>query len=133
MKHLAIFKADDAKKIFSGQRKIEGRFSKIKIPPFGVVSARDSVIVKTSGEKIVGQFVVDRVIYFDHPRADELEFIKRKYGRDMAMSANFWQVREKINYVTLMMIASVNKFLVAPDVKKSDLRPWMVLDNQSEK
>src|SRR3989344_6451138 len=116
MKHLAIFKAEDAKRIFSGEKKIEGRFSKIKIAPFRQVSAGDEVLIKIPGEKIVGQFLVDRVIYMDHPKKEELEDIKKKYAKELALSKTFWLSREKVNYVTLMFIKSVNKFLVPPVV-----------------
>lgn len=126
-KHLAIFNVEDAQKIFSGKRKIEGRFSQIKIAPFGKVSKGDVVLVKTPGEKIVGQFTVDRVLYFDHPKSEELDQIKRKYGRGLALSTTFWLDREKVNYLTLMFIKSVTKFIVAPQISKKDLRPWVVL------
>lgn len=127
MKHLAIFKAEDVKKIFSGEKKIEGRFNKIKIAPFGQVSAGDMVLIKIPGEKIIGQILVDRVIYLDHPTVEELADIKKKYAKQLALSASFWLHREKINYVTLMFIKTVNKFLVPPLVTKHDLRPWVVL------
>jgi len=78
VKHLAIFNAQDAQKIFSGKRKIEGRFSQIKIPPFAKVSKGDIVLVKVGGEKIIGQFIVDRVLYFDHPRQEEFKGIRKK-------------------------------------------------------
>ena len=127
-KHLAIFNVQDAQKIFSGKRKIEGRFTQIKIPPFGKVSAGDLVVVKVGGEKITGQFLVDRVLYFDQPREEEFNGIKRKYGKDLSLSATFWLDKEKVNYVTLMFIKSVSKFIVAPQIAKKDLRPWVVLD-----
>ncbi|HLA03647.1 MAG TPA: hypothetical protein VJ065_00250 [Patescibacteria group bacterium] len=127
-KHLAIFNAGDAQKIFSGKRKIEGRFSQIKIAPFAKVSKGDIVLVKVGGEKITGQFVVDRVMYFDHPRQEEFNGIKRKYGKDLALANTFWLDKEKINYVTLMFIKTVNKFIVAPQIAKKDLRPWVVLE-----
>ena len=126
-KHLAIFNSTDAAKIFSGKRKVEGRFSQIRIAPFAKVSKEDIVLVKTPGEKIIGQFIVDRVLYFDHPRQEEFNGIKRKYGRDLSLSATFWLDKEKINYVTLMFIKSVSKFIVAPQIAKRDLRPWVVL------
>ena len=126
-RHLAIFKVDDALKIFSGKRKIEGRFSQIKIPPYGKVSAGDSVYVKTPGEKISGQFIVDRVFYFDHPNKEELASIKKKYASSLALSTTFWLDREKVKYLTLMFIKSVTKFIIAPQIKKKDLRPWVVL------
>ena len=126
-KHLAIFNAGDAQKIFSGKRKIEGRFSQIKIPPFGKVSAGDLVLVKVGGEKITGQFLVDRVLYFDHPTKSEVEKIKKTYGRDLAFEKTFWLDKEKVNYVTLMFVRSVTKFIVAPQIAKKDLRAWVVL------
>lgn len=128
MKHLAIFKPQYAAKIFSGAKKIEGRFSQIKIAPYGKVSAGDTVLIKIPGEKIVGQFLVDRVIYFDHPTAQELLEIKRKYGKSLAVSETFWLEHEKIYFVSLMFIRSVSKFIVPPQISKKDLRAWVVLE-----
>ena len=127
VKHLAIFKPDDAAKIFSGRRKIEGRFSQIKIPPYAKVSAGDIVLVKLAGEKIIGQFLVDRVIYFDHPTKEETEQLKRKYSKSLSFSKTFWLDRERVSYVTLMFIKSVSKFIIPPQIPKKDLRPWVVL------
>lgn len=127
-KHLAIFDIDTTKLIFSGKKKIDGRFSQIKIAPFGKVSAGDLVLMKVSGEDIVGQFTVDRVFYFDHPRREELEYVKKKYGKELRVPESFWLSHEKVNYMTLMFIKSVTKFIIAPEVPKRDLRPWVVLE-----
>lgn len=127
-KHLAILDKDAIEDIFSGKKKIEGRFSKIKISPFGKVEKGDIVLLKIPGETIVGQFLVDRVFSFDHPTNDELVDIKKKYDRDLAVGDSFWRQREKINYVTLMFIKSATKFIVPPQYKKKDLRPWVVLE-----
>ncbi len=126
-KHLAILTAEAIEDIFSGKKKIEGRFSQIKIAPFAKVSAGDTVLMKLPGEKIVGQFMVDRVISFDHPNGDEIEDIKKKYGSKLTLPKTFWLDHEKIHFVTLMFIKSVNKFIIEPKVKKKDLRPWVVL------
>ncbi len=126
-RHLAVFNPEEADLIFSGKKKIEGRFSQIKIPPFGKVAAGDIVLIKKPGEKIIGQFLIDRVFYFDHPKKEEIEQIKRKYGRGLVLPATFWLDKEKINYLTLMFIKSVTKFIIAPKIVKKDLRPWVVL------
>lgn len=131
-KHLAILTAEAIQDIFSGKKKIEGRFSQIKIAPFGKVSSGDIVLMKLSGEKIVGQFLVDRVIYFDHPTKAEVEETKRKYGKSLSLPNIFWLSHEKINYVTLMFIRSVNKFIIEPKINKKDLRPWVVLTGSSD-
>lgn len=128
IKHLAIFSPDAIKLIFSGKKKIEGRFSQIKIPPYAKVSSGDVVLMKIAGEKIVGQFTVDRVLYFDHPKIDELVSLKKRYASGLSLSKAFWLDHEKVNYVSLMFIKSVTKFIVAPEIPKRDLRPWVVLD-----
>lgn len=129
-RHLAILDRNSVELIFSGKKKIEGRFSKIKIAPFGKVSAGDVVLVKLPGDKIIGQFTVDRVFYFDHPNHSEIEDIKKKYLRSLALGKSFWLSRENINYISLMFIGQVTKFLVPPQIKKRDLRAWVVLDSE---
>ena len=127
MKHLAILTPEAIQDIFSGKKKVEGRFSQIKIPPFGKISRGDTVLMKLPGEKIVGQFLVDRIVYFDHPNGQEIEEIKKKYGKSLVLPKTFWLEKEKINYATLMFIKSVNKFIIEPKFPKKDLRPWVVL------
>mgnify|MGYP001584727861 FL=1 len=127
VRHLAIFDREAAAEIFSGKKKIEGRFSQIKIAPYGKVSAGDVVLIKISGEDVVGQFSVDRVIYFDPQTNSEVEEIKKKYGRSLALPVTFWLEREKIKFASLMFIKSATKFIVPPKLAKKDLRAWVVL------
>lgn len=127
-KHLAVFTLQSTKDIFSGKKKVDGRFSKIKIAPFGKVAAGDLILMKVSGEQIVGQFRADRVFYFDHPQKDELKSLINKYGRELVMPESFWLAHELTHYVTLVFIKEVTKFLIEPDVPKKDLRPWVVLE-----
>jgi len=117
-----------AEKIFSGDKSIEGRFTKLKIAPFNQVGAGDLVYIKESGmKKIIGQFRVDRVIYFDHPRKSEIDEIKRKYLKELSVDKDFWWDRENINYISLIFIDRVQKFVVPPIIKHSDRRGWVVL------
>lgn len=127
-KHLAILDKEAAEVIFDGRKKVEARFSQIKIPPFGKVSSGDVVLMKLPGEKIVGQFLVGKVIYFDHPTTVDIEEIKKKYAKALALPNSFWLDHEKINYITLMFIKTVTKFIIEPQVKKKDLRGWVVLE-----
>lgn len=131
VKHLAIFDADSVEAIFSGSKKIEGRFSKIKIPPYLKVSAGDTILIKIPGEDIVGQFNVDRVIYYDHPTKVEIDEIKARHSKGLALPSSFWLSHEKINYITLMFIKSVTKFIIPPQIPKRDLRSWVVLDQSN--
>lgn len=127
-KHLAILDREAVKSIFDGRKQIEGRFSKIKISPFGKIARGDEVLLKLPGEEIVGQFTVDRVFSYDHPTGNEISEIKKKYSVGMAMPESFWHEREHINYITLIFIKNVTKFIIPPEVPKKDLRPWVVLE-----
>ncbi len=127
-KHLAILDRGAAEAIFSGRKKIEGRFSQIKIAPYGKVSAGDVVLMKLPGEKVIGQFLVDKVLFFDHPTSADIEEIKKIHSKSLALPNTFWLDHEKINYVTLMFIKSVTKFIIEPIFPKKDLRGWVVLD-----
>lgn len=128
VRHLAILDKEAAEVIFDGRKKIEGRFSQIKIPPYGKVSAGDVVLMKLPGGKIVGQFLVGKVVAYDHPTPQDIEELKNKYTKALALPTAFWLDHEKINYVTLMFIKTVTKFIIEPIVKKKDLRGWMVID-----
>lgn len=116
MKHLAIFKGNGAEKILSGQKTIESRFSRRRIPPFGVVATGDLVYIKRSGRDIIGQFKVKRVIFFDGVDAEE---VKKNYGQE---------AKENARYATLIFIGNSSRFITSPlKLKKKDLRGWVVL------
>ena len=127
-KHLAIFHSWAIDDTLSGKKQVEARFSKIKIAPFGKVSRGDTVFMKPPGEPIAGEFLVDRVFYFDHPKEEEIKELKNKYKAKMALPNHFWSGKDEINYVTLMFVGARQKFLTPPRViKKRDLRGWVVL------
>lgn len=128
-KHLAIFQADLAQKILEGQKTIESRFSKSKIPPFGVVSPGDLVYIKPTGKDIIGQFRVKKVISFSGMEVSDTEEIKEKYGKEIVADEKFWQSHTDAKYGTLIFIGEVDGLITAPiTLKKKDLRGWVVLE-----
>lgn len=126
-KHLAIFKNHSAEKVLTGEKKIDVRLSKINIPPFKEVAKGDIVWMRQSGQKLIGSFIVDRVIYYDHPTKDDILRIYDQYGRQVAMDDSFWENRQECNYLTLIFIGLSNRFLISPTVSKRDRRCWVVL------
>lgn len=128
VKHLAIFKGKGAELILIGQKTMESRFSKTKIPPFGVISSGDLVYIKPSGREIVGQFRVKKVIFYDGLDALDLINLKKKYGKQIALGADYWQVKKDSRYGTLIFIGDSSRFITSPvRIKKKDLRGWVVL------
>ncbi|MBI2600987.1 ASCH domain-containing protein [Candidatus Daviesbacteria bacterium] len=130
-KHLAIFKGDTAKLILSGQKTIESRFSKSKIPPFGVVAANDLVYIKPSGKDIIGQFKVKKVIFYDGLTKDDLEDIKERYGERIAIEEKFFEDRGDCKYGTLIFVGDSARFIASPvSFNKKDQRGWVVLNDR---
>lgn len=127
MKHLAIFEGNAIDKILSGEKIIDGRASQIKLPPFGLVSKGDLVYMKRSGGDVEGQFLVNRAVFYDHPTDQEVNELKTKYARKLALGENFWYQHSKINYLTLMFIELAQRLMISPNFVKKDLRGWVVL------
>lgn len=126
-KHLGIFTKDNIGKILSGKKTVDGRFSKIKVSPFGDVAVGDTVYIKEPGEGVIGQFLVSKVIYIDHPTENDLGEIKKKYSSSLQSDERFWSRLEKVNYISLIFIKSVTRFLVPPVFDKKDSRGWVRL------
>lgn len=125
MKHLTIFKGDAAEKILFGQKTVECRLSKSKIPPFGVVSAGDLVYIKVYGGEIIGQFRVQKVIFFDGLDINDLRYLS-----NLSDLGEFWEGNKVSRYGTLIFIGSSIRFITSPiKLKKKDLKKsWVVLE-----
>lgn len=128
-KHLAIFTGDLAEKILTGIKTIESRFSKTKVVPFGAVGCGDIVYIKPSGKEIIGQFEVEKVIFYEGLNKTDLAKIKQDYSKQIAASEDFWQDKKTSKYASLIFIKQSTRFLVSPvKIEKKDQRGWMMLD-----
>ena len=126
-RHLAVFAGVAAEKVLTGGKKVDVRLSRMKIVPFGRISTGDIVWMRKPGEKLVGSFIVGKVIYFDHPTTEDLKRLKNDYGKEMAMAEQFWANRKDCKYATVIFIDSSTRFLVSPQINKKDRRSWVVL------
>ena len=88
-KHLAIFKGNGGELILSGKKTVESRFSKRKSPPFNNISSGDLVYIKPTGKEIIGQFRVQKVIFFDGLEKKDIEEIKLKYGGNIVVEPEY--------------------------------------------
>ena len=128
MKHLAVFTKGVGEKILSGEKTMESRFSRVKNPPFGVISSGDLVYIKPSGEDIIGQFRVQKVFFFDGLSEIDIKTIKKDYGKEILADENYWETKVNAKYGTLIFIGNSSKFITSPvKFSKKDLRGWVVL------
>jgi ASC-1-like (ASCH) protein len=88
MYHVAIMRKswNLIPKILDGRKKIESRWSKNKITPFGKVKVGDLVYFKNSGESATVKAVVSKVVEFENLDLKKVEEIIKKYGGDGGIS-----------------------------------------------
>src|SRR3990167_7314829 len=67
-------------KILDGRKKIESRWSKFKIAPWGKVKVGDRVFFKNSGEKITASAIVSKIVEFQDLNPTEVRKILEQYG-----------------------------------------------------
>lgn len=127
MLHLAIFSPGFIQRIFTGQKSIDGRFSKIRCMPFGSIEKGDLVLMKKSGGPIVGYFVAGTVQCFNDLTPNRLESIVQKYWDELALTKKFWTKRKNSRYLTLIEIKKPTKFRLPIAVKKRSLSGWVSL------
>jgi ASC-1-like (ASCH) protein len=124
-RHLAIFYPEVIKKIISGQKTVESRFSKSKIAPFGQVEVGDMVYMKASGKDVQGQFVVKKVISIEGMDQDDWNELKKQYGDETWLPE-----KDGVKYGTLIFIGRVDQLITSPvTLQKKDHRGWVVLDS----
>ena len=126
--HLAIFNEPFLSLIFTGQKKIESRFSINNISPFRKVSKGDIIVLKESGGLITGVFVAGEVMYFSNLDEAGFKNLDEKYGNLICSNydKDFWKKRQNTRYVTLIDVRKVKRLIpFASD--KNDRLAWSVL------
>jgi len=110
MDHVAIMKKSWGlvPKILDGRKKIESRWSKFKIAPWGKVKKGDSIYFKNSGEKIVVRAEVSKVLAFESLSPGVVKKILTKHGGDKGIGISdikdsYKWLREK-KYCTLIFL-----------------------------
>ena len=97
--HIAIVDKPTIKKIATGIKSIESRFSKNRIKPFNCVCENDLVLLKNSGGAIHGYFFVEKAQFFEN---FILEDIKSKYNEKIAADDTFWNRKQQAKYASLL-------------------------------
>lgn len=119
MEHLAIMKKGYIKKILSGEKKIESRFSKNKIIPFHTVSIGDKVYMQEVGKQVTAMFEVEKALFFENLSETKIEELRARYGKEICADDGFWDLKKYSKYATLIYIKS--PITITPfKVNKSD-------------
>lgn len=127
--HLAVFTPPFLDLILDGSKTIESRFARVRCAPHGRVNVGDRVLMKASGGPVRGEFLVDRVDFWEALSGVDLQPIAKDYGRAIRADVDpqFWQSRQGCRYVTLMHIRDVKRYDLPRPFPKRDRRGWVIL------
>lgn len=130
--HLAIFTPPFLDLILEGRKIIEGRFSKVRCAPFGVVKEGDTVLMKDSGGPVRGSFLVAKVESFENLAPEKLKELETRYSTSLCADADpeYWKKRRICRYATMLHIAEPRRFEQPFSFPKKDRRGWVVLEGQ---
>lgn len=133
--HLAIFNPPFLDLILEGRKTVEGRFSKVRCAPFGVVKEGDTVLMKDSGGLVRGSFLVAKVESFENLTSEKLEDLEAHYSTPLCAWADpqYWERRRTCRYATLFHITHPHRFAQPFPFPKKDHRGWVVLGKKEDK
>lgn len=106
--YLGVFSEPYLTFMLEGKKKVESRFSKKKIVPYGKITKDDIVLIKKSGGKVEGYFTIKEVLFFDLGKI-KIEEIKKKYAKDLCVTEEFWDLKKDSCYATLLFIDELVK------------------------
>lgn len=129
--HLAMLDGSYLSKIVAGEKTIESRFSKSRIPPFQQITADDVVFLKQSSGPIQAIALVSKVEFYGPLKPGGIDQLIEEYKEELRLDESFITLKRDSNYVTLIYFTVVLPINPIP-ITKSDGRSWIVLTKNSE-
>jgi len=127
-RHLAIFSSKEyIEAILKRTKTIEGRLSKDKIAPFGIIGHGDIILLKLKGGMVFGQVEVDNVLFYENLTGEIVGKLRKEYSGEMLVDDEFWTQHANARYATLVFLNNPKRYLAPLKVVKKDRRPWVVL------
>lgn len=126
-KHLAILQQPYIDLILSGQKTIESRFSLNKILPYGAVKSGDIILMKESGGKVLGEFCVAEVDFYNNLIPETAIQLMQSFKARLCLDDEFIQRKQNSRFATLMHIANSVRYTEPYDYPKRDMRGWIIL------
>jgi len=127
-RHLAIFLKGAADKVLSGEKKVEIRLSQNRTLPYLEVSKDDEILLKTSGERVIGRALVENVLFYDNLTPKMVRALQDVHFEDTAMEDSFWQKKLDSHFATVIFLKNPQKFISPINFRKKDRRGWVVID-----
>jgi hypothetical protein len=128
--HLAVFTEPYLTFLMDGKKTVESRFSQNGCAPYDQVAPGDVVLLKRSGDEIVGLAHVSIVQHLT--RSEDWEELRSRYQQQLcATDDSFWAEVKDADYASLMWFDRIRE-LPPIDCDKRDRRGWVVLNHATE-
>jgi len=137
MHHVAIMKKSWGltEKILNGEKKIESRWYKNKVRPWGKIKKDDTVYFKNSGEPVKIKADVSEVLQLENLTPNRVKEIFNKYGKDDGIEKtdfpDFFEMFKDKKYCLLVFLK--NPVEIKPfDINKTGfgaMAAWITVDN----
>lgn len=124
--HLGIFSEPYLTLMLAGKKTIESRFSLKKQVPYNKITKDDIVFIKKSSGPVLGYLTIKEVLFFDL-REIPIAKIREKYGKELCVTKEFWEEKERTNYATLIIIDEIKMFEPFK-INKKGMQSWIVLN-----
>jgi hypothetical protein len=126
--HLAVLVEPFLSFVLDGSKRIESRFSTVKVAPFGAVREGDVLLLKEAAGPIVAATLATAVWCFGSLTTRARADLRERFGRDLRDDVpGFWEQRERTRYATFIRLGEVATLATPLDCPKKDRRGWVVL------
>lgn len=123
--HLAVMHEPYLSYVLEGRKRVESRFSRTRVAPYGQVRAGDLLLLKGLAGPISG---LAEVVHADSYALDPTIWteLQNRFATALCADDAFWQERRQARFATLMSLGSVTP-IDPVAVDKHDRRGWVVL------
>ncbi|MCA9278459.1 MAG: ASCH domain-containing protein [Phycisphaeraceae bacterium] len=129
--HVAIVQKPYLDLILSGEKTIEARLSKCRLPPFGCVRVSDIVALKQSSGPFRAVVRVGHIETFELNSSEDVQRLRDGHNSKICGTDAFWASKRSAKYATLMWIDRVVPTDHGPELVRTrgSRQAWFVLKN----
>jgi hypothetical protein len=125
--HLVVLREPHLSRVLSGEKKMEGRFCRVRRAPMGVVSVGDILLLKRAAGPVCAWCRVSNVLAVGLA-GDWLEPLRECFDDDLGRPGDvFWASVAAAKHATLIELEAVTELDSPVVCRKRDQRGWVVL------
>jgi hypothetical protein len=125
--HLVVLREPHLSRVLSGEKKIEGRFCRVRRPPMGVVSVGDIPLLKRAAGPVCAWCRVSNALSIGLAGA-WVESLRECFDLDLGRPGDsFWASVSGAKHATLIELEAVAELDSPVVCRKRDQRGWVVL------